>query len=227
MRNPFFSPGWPPPPARTGSRFGRGGRLGRLLAGVPPCCRRSPAPTPRPPSSALARFRMDPRDAQRRMAQNLAGGLVAGVGPWAAYALAADAARRGAADEAFDWGAVAFAQADSHDLFLRSGCLLDALAQRYPERMATRGALESHWLQTCRPLWSGTASRPNVMRAGDGPWAQPGRWIVIFYRRQISPALGAIVPRPELLGVLPCKPAGRPACWDSPSPPTASCASRR
>lgn len=143
---------------------------------------------------ALARFRMDPRDAQRRqaLAQNLAGGLVGGVGPWAAYALAADAARRGEANEAFDWGVVAFAQADSHDFFLRSGCLLDALARRYPERMASHDALRLQ-LQTCRSLWSRElqAEAKRMIRSGDGPWAQPGRWIVIFYRGQISPALGA------------------------------------
>ncbi len=90
----------------------------------------------------------------------------------------------------------AFSRAQDHELFLRAGAALDQLVREHGRDLSGAGDLVGlrAQLNTCRPLWSGEVFAASAVEpAGDagGPASRPGRWIVAFYRAQISPAIGS------------------------------------
>ena len=89
--------------------------------------------------------------------------------------------------------AFVFNQTRDVPLFWRAGC---ALSQRF--RREHRLRREQAWLwrslQTCRSAWPRDVVAECQGGSGTGrvSWgARPARWLVGFYRRQISPAIGA------------------------------------
>jgi len=87
----------------------------------------------------------------------------------------------------------AFRTTRASDLFLRSGCALQMLADEYPRRVQPDAQL-AELLATCAPLWTPAVRRECRPDTGAQPGrltAQPAAWIVALYRSQVRPALGS------------------------------------
>lgn len=100
--------------------------------------------------------------------------------------------REGQPVEAFRLLRTAFENAPDRALFLRAGCTLHFLIQAHPEAAENEPGLRKQ-LRTCRPLWDWELQRACMPDPPDAPVrliSLPGRWVVAFYRRQISPAIG-------------------------------------
>lgn len=88
----------------------------------------------------------------------------------------------------------AFLETRAQPLSLRSGCSLHELLRAFPNLGKNDPALVQT-LETCRPLWSrelrAECAAPEAAARREAWLSTPGRWIVSFYRSQISPAIAA------------------------------------
>ena len=87
----------------------------------------------------------------------------------------------------------AFLESREIAAFLRAGCSLYFFMKEDGKLRKERPGL---WqaLRSCRDAWPGEVwreCRPGRRGGGEGWGAQPGRWIVRFYRAQVGPAIGS------------------------------------
>ena len=86
----------------------------------------------------------------------------------------------------------AFDAADSRDMFLRAGCTLWLYLRDFPDSAAPCPGLRPQ-LATCAPLWTPELRRECELATAKprAAWTgKPAQWLISFYRRQISPAIG-------------------------------------
>lgn len=140
--------------------------------------------------AALAAFRLG-RPATAELEKLASGAANREVMSAASYECGRMAWSEGNIPAAYTYFKKAFETTGAYDLFLRSGCSLYLLMEE-EESLEKEDAALALQLKTARPLWGReflAECRPGKTR--DGLAFLPGKWIVLFYRSQISPAIGA------------------------------------
>lgn len=94
--------------------------------------------------------------------------------------------------DAFQRFKIAFDTTQNRDLFIRSACSLNIITTKEPAITGATSSL-SNQLQTCSSLWDLKIQKECLPSKGETQIAvsgAPGRWMIQFYRSQISPAIG-------------------------------------
>ena len=110
----------------------------------------------------------------------------------ASYELGKALWSRGHTDEAYRRLKNAYEQTQANDIFIRAGCSLYQLLEQHPD--ITEGStglmiqLETSSKTWPREIWNECAVKTE--KKSSALTGKPGEWLIWFYRKQISPALG-------------------------------------